>query len=95
MIMADNGCGHMDAHGQNDWGSIRYDARFDEYSIPAGEGVSQCLFYCPWCGEKLPQSKRDEWFEALETLGLDPLQDVVPVQFQSGAWREEPSAKPE
>jgi len=43
----------MDRHPQNDWQSVRWDARFDEYWIPAG-GARQCLFYCPWCGEELP-----------------------------------------
>jgi len=85
--MADKGCGHMDAHRQNDWGSVRYDPRFDEYFTPAGEAM-QCLFYCPWCGEKLPKSRRDDWFDALEELGIDPLQDEIPAAFQSAEWRE-------
>ena len=79
--------GHMDQHRQNDWGSVHYDSRFDEYRVPAGS-AEQCLFYCPWCGEKLPASKRDDWFDAVAALGLDPLHDEVPKQFRSGAWRE-------
>ncbi len=77
--------GHMDRHGQNDWGSVRYDARFDEYWIPAG-AARQSLFFCPWCGEALPPSKRDAWFEAVEALGLDPWKDEVPEPFRSDAW---------
>lgn len=78
---------HMNQHPQNDWGSIQYDVRFDEYWLPAGE-ARQCLFYCPWCGEKLPPSKSDQWFDALEALGIDPLNDEVPDLYRSGAWRE-------
>ncbi|HYJ82767.1 MAG TPA: hypothetical protein VEW26_08000 [Allosphingosinicella sp.] len=78
--------GHMDRHPQNDWASVRYDARFDEYWIPA-EGAMQLLFFCPWCGEALPPSRRDQWFDALEARGIDPLGDPIPQDFRSGAWR--------
>lgn len=85
----DNGTaprGHMDQHRQNNWGSVRYDSRLDEYWIDAGS-ARQCLCYCPWCGEKLPPSKRNEWFDAVEALGLDPWQDDgVPEEFRSDAW---------
>ncbi|MEZ5680649.1 MAG: hypothetical protein R3E14_05060 [Erythrobacter sp.] len=75
----------MDKHPQNDWGSVNYDGRFDEYWVPAGS-ARQALFFCPWCGEKLPESKRDEWFDAIEALGLDPWNDQAPVEYQSDAW---------
>lgn len=75
----------MDQHRQNDWESVHYDSRFDEYWVEAGT-ARQCLFYCPWCGEKLPASKRDQWFDAVEALGLDPWLDDVPDAFQSDTW---------
>jgi hypothetical protein len=78
--------GQMERHRQNDWDSVRYDARFDEYWIPAG-GAQQLLFHCPWCGERLPPSQRDRWFDALEALGIDPLSDPIPHEFRTGAWR--------
>lgn len=78
--------GHMGQHRENDWGSVQYDSRFDEYWVAAGS-ARQCLLYCPWCGEALPPSKRDEWFDAVEALGLDPWQDEVPEEFRSDAWR--------
>lgn len=78
--------GHMDRHPQNDWETVRYDARFDTYWVEAG-GAKQLLFFCPWCGEKLPQSQRDRWFDELEAMGVDPAVDVIPTRFQSGAWR--------
>ncbi|KQM37564.1 hypothetical protein ASE59_13815 [Sphingomonas sp. Leaf10] len=76
----------MDRHRQNDWGSVQYDSRFDEYWIVAGS-ARQCLFYCPWCGEKLPPSQRNAWFEKVETLGFDPWGDTLPEAFRSEAWR--------
>ena len=76
----------MDRHPQNDWQSVRYDPRFDEYWVTAG-GVRQCLFFCPWCGERLPPSQRDRWFDEIEALGLDPLVDPIPEAYRDGRWR--------
>jgi len=84
--MAETHRGHMERHRQNDWGSVEYDARFDDYWIEAG-GARQLLFYCPWCGEKLPRSQRDRWFDELEARGIDPKVDPIPPEFQSAEWR--------
>lgn len=76
---------HMDGHPQNAWNSVQYDARFDEYSVQAGDAL-QSLFYCPWCGEKLPPTQRDRWFNEVEALGLDAWHDELPERFRSAAW---------
>jgi len=81
-----SGFGHMAKHPQNDWGAVRYDPRFDVYWVPAG-GAKQQIFYCPWCGEQLPPSQRDRWFDELEARGVDPAEDPIPDEFQTGAWR--------
>lgn len=77
---------HMAEHPQNNWGSIRYDVRFDVYWTPAG-GAKQQLFFCPWCGVRLPQSQRDRWFDALEVEGVDVYSDLIPSAYQTGQWR--------
>jgi hypothetical protein len=76
----------MERHRQNDWASVEYDPRFDDYWVQAG-GARQRLFYCPWCGEKLPPSQRDRWFDELKARGIDPNVDPIPAEFQSGEWR--------
>lgn len=82
--------GHMDRHPQNDWGSVGYDARFDVYWVPAG-GALQRLSFCPWCGEQLPPSQRDRWFDELEAMGIDPDIHPIPELYRSGAWRNAPA----
>lgn len=48
------------------------------------------IAFCPWCGSKLPKSKRDLWFRKLEALGFsDPWSRKVPKKFQSEAWFSE------
>ena len=44
--------------------SVQYDSRFDEYAIVLPEdGSLMCFDFCPWCGKKLPESRREEWLE--------------------------------
>lgn len=68
---------------------IKYVAAFDEYGIPIHDGGSgySVINCCPWCGTRLPPSKRDEWFRALEELGYEsPLTDDIPEKFRSADW---------
>ncbi|WP_414642019.1 DUF6980 family protein [Actinocrinis sp.] len=50
-------------------------------------GASVILIdFCPWCGERLPKSQRERWFEELESRGIDPWTDRIPDQYQDGRW---------
>ena len=73
--------------------TIFYSPRFREYGIPVrdGPGGSASSYiqieYCPWCGKHLPESKRDEWFETLFSLGYySPMEDDIPEEFLTSAW---------
>ncbi|WP_425302983.1 DUF6980 family protein [Nocardia otitidiscaviarum] len=51
--------------------------------------------YCPWCGAKLPDSLRDEWFDRIFDLGLDGPEDVrIPVDMRTDAWWANPGEAP-
>jgi hypothetical protein len=69
---------------------IRYIDIFDEYGLNIFDGGNSYIVinFCPWCGRKLPESQRDNWFLKLEELGFnDPFEDDIPEIFKSGAWR--------
>lgn len=68
---------------------VEYDVRFDDFSIKVGDTgqIRQQLFFCLWCGAELPRSRRDEWFDQLEMLGVDPYLQEVPEDFKTDAWR--------
>jgi Domain of unknown function (DUF6980) len=71
---------------------VCYSARFDEYGLLVHDGGTSYIIieYCPWCGVKLPDSKRDEWFDRLEGLGyVDPSHQNIPDEFKTGAWYEQ------
>ena len=67
---------------------IHYLAKFREYGVQVLDGgTSNIVFlYCPWCGQILPASLRDRWFNTLETLGLEPTSSELPVKFRTAEW---------
>ena len=68
---------------------VNYNPKFDEYGLIIHDGGASTMemFYCPWCGSKLPESKRDLWFDVLEGLGFDnPSEQSIPDEFMSSAW---------
>ena len=68
---------------------VYYSNCFDEYGIIIHDlGSSYVkIEYCPWCGRKLPDSKRDLWFDILEKQGIEnPLDSIIPEEFKSDAW---------
>lgn len=72
---------------------IVYSSRFDEYGLVIHDGgcSSYTISYCPFCGEKLPASKRDRWFMELLELGYeDPLFDeAIPMKYKTDQWWRE------
>ena len=55
-------------------------------------GVAEPLFYCPWCGIKLPKRLMQEWktivkkkFNVTDTLDKDELKKV-PEEYMTEAW---------
>ena len=68
---------------------IEYIPKFDEYGIIIHDGGSSYILinYCPFCGKKLPDSKRELWFKELEKLGFDnPFEQDIPKKYNSERW---------
>jgi hypothetical protein len=67
---------------------IVYVREFREFGIRVLDGGSSFieLSFCPWCGQKLPKSLRDRWFDELERRGIDPATDEVPAEFTDDRW---------
>ena len=93
-------CQHMDIsvnymcdNGHEKWecadSLISYDEIFDEYGLIIHDGGASMILinYCPWCGKKLPESKRDKWFNELEKIGfLEPTEEDIPPEYRSCDW---------
>lgn len=66
---------------------VIYSPKFDEYGIVVHDGGQSYVLiqFCPWCGDRLPESKRDEWFDELERRGIH-YTSAVPPEFETDAW---------
>ena len=67
---------------------VDYVSKLREYGLRILDGGSSYLviMFCPWCGHKLPDSLREEWFDNLERLGIDPYGDEIPTDFSDARW---------
>ena len=68
---------------------VTYWPKYDEYGIPIRNGGSSIMTigFCPWCGTRLPESKRQHWFDELEQLGFeDPLEQAIPEEYTTDLW---------
>jgi hypothetical protein len=74
---------------------VVYLPTFDEYGLPVRDGGTSMtvIGFCPWCGARLPQSRRDAWFDEMERLGLDPWEDEIPAGYTSDAWWATPEVE--
>jgi|SRR5690606_10358113 len=68
---------------------IGYTPKFREYYVERnGTSSADTLYYCPWCGQKLPESTRDLLFALLEKEYNidDDLDNRVPAEFKTDEW---------
>lgn len=85
-------CSQLSEHSSEDFDNVDtpvyYVRKFNEYGLKILDDGSSYIItqFCPWCGEKLPESKRDQWFEEVERLGIDPWTGVVPEKYQTDEW---------
>ena len=68
--------------------AIIYTPKFREYGIKILDGGSsfQLIYYCPWCGCKLPSSMRMQWFDELDKLKLEPGNPNIPANMLTDKW---------
>ncbi|MBH0237222.1 DUF6980 family protein [Methylobrevis albus] len=67
-----------------------YSDKFDEYGLIVHDGGSAVILidFCPFCGTRLPSSRRDDWFDEVEALGFSDFDDpAIPTKYATSAWR--------
>jgi hypothetical protein len=85
----------LEQHASSSYSPIKFDPELNEYYFshrtPAGESKS-CIYHCPFCGGRAPESKRSKFFEPIpdvEKNRLDELiQTVRTAQEVTAAWGE-------
>lgn len=86
--MTEHCCAEMNRHLIEGEVAVRYIGKFREYGILILDGGSslQEIRFCPWCMCGLPMSLRDEWFEQVDALGLEPDSPDLPERYKTDAW---------
>ncbi|MDM8532019.1 hypothetical protein QUF63_12680 [Anaerolineales bacterium HSG25] len=89
--MSQHCCKEMEFHLQEGEVALLYLPKFREYGIQILDGGSsfQEIYYCPWCGKKLPSSLRDQWFNQIEALGHEWGDEDIPAKYLSSEWWRE------
>ena len=80
-------CEMMSIHLKEE--TIRYFGKFREHGIPVHDGGTSkiTITFCPWCGNELPASLRDRWFDVLDEMGTDSCDDEnIPEAMKTDAW---------
>jgi hypothetical protein len=92
-------CEQMSAAISDPTVPIEFIAKFNEFGVKVLDGPTSDAWlnrgkinftYCPWCGQRLPESMRDAWFEEMEKRGIDPWADDVPEEFKDDTWYSKP-----
>jgi hypothetical protein len=80
-------CSELKSHIEGGDLYLHFDPKFREFGVRySDDGMSlQLIKYCPWCGSTLPSSLRIEWFDELDSLGLDPDGDI-PAIYRTDEW---------
>ncbi len=82
---------------------VYYEPMWDEYGIIVhGKDYFIYLWFCPWCGAKLPESKYMLWYETLKAMGLKGVdwtnvssRKDIPKEFLTDEWyRKKPRDLP-
>lgn len=70
---------------------VFFNPKFQEYGLIIHDGGRSTveIYYCPWCGQRLPDSQRERWFDELEARGIDPWEDDIPPEFEDDRWLTE------
>jgi len=74
---------------------IGYDSLLREFYLERidTKSVITLIWFCPWCGNKLPKGLRKEWFDTLEKeckIETDIMEwknrTDIPQEFKSDEW---------
>lgn len=82
-------CDELEKAIQDPTMPVQFVPKFREFGVSVLDGGSSYLqiHHCPWCGAKFPPSLRDQWFDALESQGIDPcVTETIPLAYLDEKW---------
>lgn len=83
-------CEQFAFHLQEKEKIIVYQPYFRLYLLRANYWNTATIYFCPWCGNKLPENLANSFFETiqteLETLVMTDELHKLPQEFQTDEW---------
>lgn len=83
-------CEMMDAGLKSGRDILEYNPRMREYYALCRNDDGFTLYYCPFCGTKLPESVRDLWFDNMRKVFGNKASDLrekdIPLEFRTDEW---------
>lgn len=81
-------CEEMSRHLHEGEVAIVFLKPYREFGIKILDGGTsvQLIRSCPWCGTRLPESLRDEWFDEMEKQGFELGDPNIPEAYKSEKW---------
>ena len=70
-------------------GTILYIPKFRKFGIPVLDGGTSyiAIQFCPWCGHRLPIELSEEWFQILDTIGIEYYDaKSIPEEMNTDTW---------
>ena len=65
---------------------VKYKANSRSFYLE-GVNATYILSFCPWCGEKIPESLHDQRIDILEKLGIDEFDEAhIPEEYKTDTW---------
>lgn len=70
-------CRYLDRLSKEPSAPIEFDAKLNEYHIAGANGGYFMIYHCPFCGGRMPQSRRDELFMHISDAEKQRLNDLT------------------
>jgi hypothetical protein len=81
-------CGHPEEWKVNDKIPISYSEELNEYSLMCEGGHEFIMYYCFFCGGKLPDSTRGQLFSEIDKSEEDEVRSLIEAIDTVGKMRE-------
>ncbi len=80
-------CESMSSFIEDERVQLLYISKYRSFGIRYWKSSSyQEIYYCPWCGTKLPSSLNEKWYDELTELDYEPYSEDIPDKYKTDAW---------
>ena len=65
---------------------VKYKAKSRSFYLE-GVNATYILYFCPWCGKKVPERLQEQRVDILEKLGINVFdEEKIPEEYKTDIW---------